>query len=150
MRKVETRATIHTLPEAVITAFIDPAMLKGWWGVERALTDPCPGGVYTLAWNITDKGFEYVTTGVIREYDPHKKLVVENLVYLNPGRPFYGPMTLTVEATRKGQATEVCLCQDGYADGEHWDWYYEAVTLAWPKVFETLKTYLENQPPQKV
>jgi hypothetical protein len=34
------------------------------------------------------------------------------------------------------------VTQDGYREGEAWDWYYEAVLKAWPSALEGLKKYL--------
>ena len=33
----------------------------------------------------------------------------------------------------------------GYQSGGDWDWYYEAVTAAWPVVVKTIKDYLEKR-----
>ncbi|MCB0610795.1 MAG: SRPBCC domain-containing protein [Lewinellaceae bacterium] len=144
MKKVEVRTHIRATPEKVIRAFTDPRMLAAWWGVERALVEERPGGAYTLAWSISDKGFGYVTTGIVAEYDPGRMIRIDRLVYLNPERSFLGPMSLTVEAASAGDLTEVYLCQDGYRSGGDWDWYYEAVRTAWPAVVQTLKSYLES------
>lgn len=145
MRKVEVTIEISTSPAKVIAAFTDPGMLRDWWSVERTLIDKKPGGVYTLAWNITDKGFGFVSTGVIREYQPNSKLIIDNFTYLNPEKSILGPMTLTIKAQPKGDKTEFYLCQDGYQDGSDWDWYYNAVSQAWPTVADTLKNYLEKE-----
>lgn len=144
MKKVEATILIETNPGKVISAFTDPQKLAGWWQVGKTLIEAKPGGVYTLAWAVTEKGMGYVSTGIIKTYRPENELVIENFVYLNPEKPFLGPMSLTVRATEKEGGTEVYLCQDGYQSGEDWDWYYEAVKEAWPQVLETLKMYLEK------
>ena len=90
-------------------------------------------------------GFGIVSTGIIKSYIKDKKLVIENFVYLNPKKAILGPMTLTIEAQEKDGMVEVYLCQDGYQTGEDWDWYYEAVKVAWPDVMNTLKEYLETR-----
>jgi len=144
MRRVEVTTQIETTPERVISAFTEVAMLRQWWSVEHALIDKRQGGPYILAWNISPHGFGYVSTGLIKQYDPMKELVVENYCYLNPKKPVLGPMTLTVHAKTTSGGTEAYLCQDGYQEGEHWDWYYEAVREAWPKMMVVVKDYLEK------
>ncbi|HTE25714.1 SRPBCC family protein [Flavitalea sp.] len=145
MRKVEEMINIRTEPEIIISAFTEPEMLLDWWGVQRTLIDKRPGGVYTLAWNISDKGFGFLSTGFIKEYQPGKLLVVDNFVYCNPEKPFLGPMSLTIHARKKNDGiSELFLCQDGYQQGPDWDWYYEVVKQAWPEVVNTLKEYLEK------
>ncbi|NER12080.1 hypothetical protein GWK08_01380 [Leptobacterium flavescens] len=144
MKKVEVNISIKTSPERVISAFTDLDMLKDWWVVERALVQKREGGIYTLAWNISETGFGYVSSGLIEKYDPQKELVIGNLVYMNPERPFLGPMTLSLRAVEKNGESDVYLCQSGYQEGEHWNWYYQAVKDAWPVVMESFKKYLEQ------
>lgn len=144
LRKLEARIEIKSSPASVISAFTDPAMLQAWWKVERSLIDLRPGGCYTLAWNISPQGFGYISTGIIREYDPHSLLVIDNFIYLNPERSLLGPMELSIRAREKGGATECYVCQDGYRHGGDWDWYYEAVKEAWPLVLGELKKFMEG------
>ncbi len=146
MRKVEVSITIKTTPALVIGAFTDSDMLRGWWNVERSLIEKKVGGMYALAWNISEKGFGFVSTGTIGDFRPNERLVVDNFVYMNPERALLGPMRLIIEARQLDETkTQVYICQDGYQQGEHWDWYYEAVRQAWPIVSETLKAYLERR-----
>ena len=144
MRHVEVSIDVHTKCSQVISAFTDHIHLQKWWSVERSLIDIRPGGVYTLAWQVTDKGFGYVTSGTIKHHDPDQLLVIENIVYLNPERSILGPMTLSIAAIQKEQGCNVTIIQDGYQSGEDWDWYYQAVKEAWPVVAKTLKEYLEK------
>ena len=146
MKKVEVTIDISASPDQVIAAFTNEDMLNDWWQVERTLIEKKPGGSYTLAWAIGENGFGYVSTGIIKEYDLNGKLVVDNFIYLNPARPFFGPMSLIVSAKPKSAGmSEVYLCQDGYREGPDWDWYYEIVKQAWPAVMQTLKSYLEEK-----
>ena len=147
MRKVEVNIEIAVPPETVIRAFTDPEMLSGWWGVERAFVEPRKGGTYLVAWEVSEKGFRYVTSGVIRCYKSDSLLEISNYTYLNPERPVLGGLSLLVEARPVDNGSSVYLCQDGYFDDghdPHWDWYYEVVRDAWPKVMQTLKAYLEK------
>lgn len=144
MKKVEVTIDINSEQKTIISAFTDTDKLRDWWNVEQTLINKKVGGLYTLTWNISDKGFGYVSTGTIKEYHPDKILVVENLVYLSPNKPFLGPMTLTIKTKEKDDIAELYLCQDGYQSGADWDWYYEAVKQAWPVVLQTLKSYLEK------
>ena len=144
MKKVEVHINIQTEAERVIKAFVDEEMLKEWWGVERSHIDKKVDGSYILAWQITEEGIKYVSTGMIKTYDPSGELHITNLTYLNPEKTFLGPMSLLVSASQKEDHSEVYLCQDGYQVGGDWEWYYEAVKEAWPSVMVTLKEYLEE------
>jgi hypothetical protein len=145
LRKVETALSIKTKPQVILDAFLKADLLKEWWGVERCLVEPEIGGVYTLAWGISDNGFNYLMTGIIQKYIKKSKLKIENLVYLNPEKKILGPMTLSIDLLDKGGECVIILKQDGYESGDDWDWYYDAVKKAWPETLLGLKNYLENQ-----
>jgi uncharacterized protein YndB with AHSA1/START domain len=93
--------SVKTNPQDVISAFIDPHKLSKWWQVEKTLIEPKSGGLYTVAWAVSENGMRYVSTGIIKTYRPDRELMIENFVYLNPDKPFLGPMILTVRATEK-------------------------------------------------
>ncbi len=69
-KKVEISLQINTSPDLVIKAFTDPKMLNEWWGVQRSLIIPEKGGIYCLAWNISDTGFGFISYGTINRYHP--------------------------------------------------------------------------------
>lgn len=145
MKKVETIIQIQCSPEDVIHAFTDGVQLNGWWGVERALVEKRPGGVYALSWEISEQGIKYLSTGVIRDYLPQYLIHIEKMMYFNPEKQILGPMELIVHASPKNDGAEVTITQLGYQSGDDWDWYYKAVQEAWPKAAQTLKAYLENE-----
>lgn len=144
MKSVEATVDIKVSPELALDAFTEIDLLREWWGVERALIEKRIGGMYVLAWNISEHGFKYVSSGIITSYHAGEHLEIGNLVYFNPERPILGPMTLLVRVRKSGEATVLHVLQDGYQDGTDWDWYYKAVREAWPKVLIHLKNYLEN------
>jgi uncharacterized protein YndB with AHSA1/START domain len=148
MKKIEVVTDIKTTPARAISAFTDFEALRQWWNVDRSLIDKQVNGVYVLAWNIRDSGFGYISAGVIAKYDPDSLLVIDKFVYMNPDKPFFGPMTLTIKATPKNDQVELYICQDGYGDGSDWDWYYKAVKQAWPVVAQAIKNYLEGNTSQ--
>jgi len=91
-RAVEAELALHVTPRRVLTAFLDPSDLRGWWGVERALVEPRIGGLYALAWGITAQGFRYASTGIVGRYVPDRVLGITHYTYFNPERPILGPM----------------------------------------------------------
>ena len=144
MRIVQCAIEIKASPKKILTAFLDAESLKKWWGVERCLIEPFPGGVYTLAWNISESGFGFISSGTITKYNPKRSLTIKNFVYLNPSKPMFGPMRLRIRVKKESDHSLITLIQDGYKEGPLWDWYYNAVQNAWPQVLESLKSYLEN------
>jgi uncharacterized protein YndB with AHSA1/START domain len=145
MRNVEANIETNVSAEKVILAFTDAELLRGWWGVEKTLIELKPGGVYTLAWAISGQGIKYISTGIIKEYDPYGLMHIEKYSYLNPERSFLGPQELTVKAIANGNGSRVYLTQGLYPENTNadWDWFYEAVVNAWPQVLQSLKKFLE-------
>jgi len=145
MKKVTASIEINNTASKVIDAFLQPAMLQDWWNAERCLIQPQSGGLYTIAWDVSNTGFRYVSSGIITVYQPGIMLVIEKMVYLNPEHPILGPMTLSILAEQHENTTSLHLTQDGYREYPDWDWYYDAVKNAWPQVLQTLKAYLEKE-----
>jgi uncharacterized protein YndB with AHSA1/START domain len=147
MRLVAASIEINARPEKILPAFLSQEHLKVWWGVERSLIEPKAGGVYTLAWDISEQGIKFISTGVIEELIPGEYLMIKNFVYLNPERKILGPMELEIDLIETGDnLTKVGVVQSGYKYGDDWDWYYDAVVKAWPQTLELLKNYLEKTP----
>jgi uncharacterized protein YndB with AHSA1/START domain len=145
MRKVEATAEINCSAETVFNAFIEPSQLKGWWSVERCLIEARQGGIYSLAWNISKQGFQYISTGIITVFNPEKELLIDHFIYFNPEKPILGPTYLAIKLEENDSLTRIKLMQGGYQNGGEWDWFYEAVKDAWPKVLQNLKEFLESK-----
>ena len=103
------------------------------------------GGLYALAWDISTRGFRYVTTGIVRKYVAERVLTIDHYSYFNPERPIFGPMRLRVYAAqRTGGGCSLLVIQDGYGDGADWDWYYKSVRSAWPRALRALRQHLKH------
>ncbi len=147
MRKVESTIQINAKVENVLSAFTDANQLKEWWDVERCFIDLKENGNYTLAWNISENGFKYIFSGIIKKYVSGKNLHITNILYLNPDRPILGPFQLLIELSSISNGTNLYLKQWPYPDNkeEDMDWYFDSVKSAWPAVLRTLKEYLEQK-----
>ena len=144
MRTVETRIHVAATPDAALNAFLELEAMRKWWHVDRGLVDPREGGVWAFAWERSEHGFKYVITGRIASLQPGHRLMITEMLYFNPDRPVFGPMTLTVEVSPAGSGCELTIRQDGYEDGPDWDWYYRVVSWAWPEVAKDIKQFLEG------
>ena len=145
MRKVEATVDINCSAEQIFNAFIQSSLLKQWWNVDRCLIEPQQGGVYSLAWNVSKEGFQYVSTGIITVFNPAKELMIDHFVYFNPEKSILGPTFLFVKLEENVSSTRLNLVQGGYQYGGEWDWFYDAVKDAWPKVLLDLKSFLERE-----
>lgn len=144
MKKVEANISIAVPPEKALGAFTEFDLLKGWWGVERCLVEKRPGGAYALSWGISDKGFQYVSCGVVKSYQAADHLEISDMCYFNPELDILGGMSLLVKVVPHQDGTLLSVCQDGYQTGGDWDWYYDAVKTVWPQALEQMKSFLEK------
>ena len=144
MRKVETAIDIHQPASKIFDAFIEPAQLKSWWTVENCLIEKKQGGLYSLAWEASSKGFHYVSTGIITVFIPGRELMIDHFVYFNPEKQILGPTFLSIRLQENNDLTAVRVVQGGYQHGGDWDWFYNSVKEAWPKVLNDLKKFLEQ------
>lgn len=145
MRNVEVSIIIDRPPSLVMSLFTELRHLRNWWNVDRALIDLRNGGVYTLVWGISGEAMNYVSTGIIGEYMSDYQLRINQWLYLNPQRQILGPMELSIIATPENGKTSLTIVQSGYQQGGDWDWYYDAVTIAWPQLITVIKDYAEKQ-----
>ncbi len=144
MRSVEALIIIKARPIEVTNAFVEQEHLKAWWGVARSLVEAKIGGVWAVAWEISEAGIKYVSSGIFHDYEAGEYLRIDNLVYMNPERQILGPLTLEIFADEIRDGTKVRVIQSGYQSGDDWDWYYDAVMQAWPYALGLLKKYLEG------
>ena len=144
MRKVEASIEINSSAQKIFDAFTEASLLKGWWQVDRCLVEKKQGGIYALTWDISDKGFHYISTGIITVYVPGKELLVDHFVYFNPEKQILGPTWLGIKIEESYNLCKLYLIQGGYQEGEDWDWFYTAVKEAWPKALDMLKEFLEQ------
>ncbi len=122
MRKVETAIQIDQPASTIFDAFTEPSLLRSWWAVESCLIEKKQGGLYSLAWEASDKGFHYVSTGIITVFIPGKELLIDHFVYFNPGKQILGPTYLSIKLQEDGDRTFLKLVQGGYQSGGDWDW----------------------------
>lgn len=144
MKSVKATVVIPVDAGKALNMFLDLNEMKNWWGVERGFVESKPGGCWTVTWKISEHGFGYVTSGIITELIPSKKLKIENVVYLNPEKSILGPMTIKVDVETENQNTKLTVEQSGYREGDDWDWYYNAVVDGWPFALKLLKEYCES------
>jgi uncharacterized protein YndB with AHSA1/START domain len=148
-RQVEANITIQADPKDVLKAFTDAQELQHWWGVERCFIELKQKGNYTLTWDISERGFRYVFTGIIKNHIPNEFLHLQQILYLNPERPILGPFELKVSVVSQENGSRLNVKQGPYPKnkGEHMEWYYESVTKAWPEVLKTIKAHIEKHDP---
>jgi uncharacterized protein YndB with AHSA1/START domain len=138
-RRVVATTVVSAAPTAVLAQFTEVEAMQRWWSVARGLVDARVGGIWAVGWNLSPAGYGYVETGVITRLVPDAELRIENLTYFHPARSVLGPMTLRVSVRPAKAGTELRVEQAGYQSGDDWDWYYAAVSAAWPIAIDAVR-----------
>ena len=142
-RLAEASATISAPSQRVLEQFLNVPAMCEWWGAARGLVDPKIGGVWAMAWEPSPQGYRHVATGIVTELLPAARLVLESFLYFHPERPVFGPMRVEILAEGLEMGTLLRVRQEGFGDGEDWDWYYDVVVKGWPATLEAVKRSLE-------
>ena len=143
-RSVETEVVISAGPDAVLQAFLDGDDLKAWWKVSRSLVESKAGGVWSITWD--DWGPEktqHAWIGVIEELTANR-LVIGQLVMVEPGMPLLGPMQLEITTAANDSGTLLHLSHSGYRSGQHWDTMYDAVVKGWDHVLGDMQVWFQE------
>src|SRR5262249_18913872 len=79
----------------VFAALITPSAIRGWWGAARAVVIPRLGGIWAAAWGASEDDPDYVTTAIIRHFEPPRRIVFADYNYLAKSGPlpFEAPIT---------------------------------------------------------
>jgi len=143
-RTVAATMNISTSPEQVLKAFLDEGDLKAWWKVSRSLVEQKEGGVWAITWdNWGDERTQHAWTGVIQELSADR-LVIGNLVMMEPDMPLLGPMQLEISVNLADGGTSVTVSHRGYRYGDHWDKIYDMVVAGWDHVLGDMEAWVQE------
>lgn len=145
--KVGISVAINAAPAEVLHGFFDAQALAHWWAVARCLIEPRPNGIWALAWRPSENGYQYITSGIIREFDFPRQVIIDSLVYFNPEFSILGPMRLGLRCDGDEKQSTLSVVQTGYGTGLDWERYYHAVADGWTDALTALKNYLEGKKP---
>ena len=144
-RIVTSNIRIKSSAERIIAALVHFEDLNQWWGVASSYIQKRDGGLFTLTWEKSDKGFKYIQTGRINLLNKRSHLYLEDVLYLNPNIPILGPFSIKFDVESSDTYSVLKVTQAGFEKGDIWDDYYEGVLDGWSKALGALKIYLENR-----
>ncbi|HEX9792700.1 MAG TPA: SRPBCC domain-containing protein [Planctomycetota bacterium] len=143
-RKFSRSQIIQATPQRILDALLDLDDLRRWWGVADGLVQREKGGVYALAWDGSEHGYRYVTSGVVQSFLPGRRVRIQKLVYVSPEQPVLGPMKLGFSVVVRPEGTRVSVRQEGFGEGPDWDAHLESTKKGWREALRELKAYLES------
>lgn len=132
-RFIAVEAEVPGNPEDVWQAIATGAGITAWFVPSRI--DERVGGEAVL-----DFGPGMEAKGVIQEWDPPRRMVVENKEAMGPGSPTVAD-EWTVEA-KAGGTCRVRVVHSWFASTDEWDGQYKGVETGWPAFFRVLRQYL--------
>jgi len=142
---VRAEIDIHARPMAITHALTDVAQLKQWWNVDQRLVDERADGVWAVRWNAPDADCDgAVLSGTIRSLRHSSHLHLQRMVYVSPGRPILGPLSLTFEVREQGTSTRLTMLHEGFGNTPDLAWYREISAASWPRDLVRLKDHLER------
>lgn len=101
---------LSCLPETVLAAFTDPAVLARWWGSAELTADLVAGGRYTVRFAAIDR----VMTGQVVGYEPGHYLEFSWAWAHSPGDP---PRTVMVTVEGEPAGTVLTVVHGPHGDG---------------------------------
>jgi uncharacterized protein YndB with AHSA1/START domain len=129
---------IHTTPDAVWQAIIDPEMTKSYWGLARNRSQWTPGAPWQHE-DYEDAGTVRVT-GTVLECDPPRRLV---LSWVHPEDAGNAAKTsrVTFDIEPYMEAVRLTVTHDELEPGSS---MFSGISAGWPAVLSSLKTLLET------
>jgi uncharacterized protein YndB with AHSA1/START domain len=149
MLEINTSLVIVAPQEKVFDAFFDPEALEAWWQVSRSVCMRQPLGTYAVEWEPTEWRDEVLGRlggtlhGTVMDYENGREFFLADTYWTPPDGNPMGPMALEVICSKSSWGTKLHLRQSGFAEGPHWQRYYEVMTSGWNQAFESLKTWIE-------
>jgi uncharacterized protein YndB with AHSA1/START domain len=134
-------------PERVFAALVRPSAIREWWSAARAIVVPRAGGVWAAAWGAEEDSPDYVTTAVIRVWQPPRRLVLGDYDYVVAAGPlpFAADFTTSFEVLPKPSGARLRVTQAGFPAGPEADEFYAACETGWRQTLEGLRRYLEGE-----
>ena len=140
-REVRTTAEIAATPERVVDAFLEPDDLSEWWKVSRSFVERKVGGIWAVTWDDYGKDrTNHVWSGVIEDIGP-RRIVIRDVVMIEPGRPLFAPMRIEIVAELLGEGCKLEVIHGGYGHGSDQDWLHTTVAAGWRHVLGDLQTW---------
>ena len=128
--------------ERVFAALVTPSAIRDWWAAARAIVVPREGGVWAAAWGGDEDAPEYVTTAVIRDYRPPRRLVLADYDYVATGgpMPFAARFSTSFQIEPTANGARLRVTQAGFPADPSADEFYAACETGWRDTLEGLKS----------
>ena len=146
-RKHEHEEVFDATPEEVFALLHTPSAIREWWSASRAIVNPARGGTWAAAWGEDEDRPDYVTTAVMRVFDPPRRIVFGDYSYFasNGQLPFDAQFVTEFSVAPHPEGAVLRVVQDGFPAGPEADAFYEACGKGWRDTFMGIRGYLERR-----
>jgi uncharacterized protein YndB with AHSA1/START domain len=127
---------IAATPEKVFEALTDSKMSERYWHGNYVESDWKVGSPFTLRLRRRDKD----VTGEVLEYDPPRRLAY-TFHSVQAGHESERPSRVTFELERQKDQVKLTIVHDWFEPGSK---VFESISLGWPLVLSSLKSFVEN------
>jgi uncharacterized protein YndB with AHSA1/START domain len=130
--------TVKAPVSQVFKSLTDAAELPKWWPSEAPVSDPRPGGKYTIIFEFPNNPEHNLTRN-----GEYIEVVEDQKVSMTWDMP-QGMTTVVFTLADKGGETEVNLDHSGWGEGAEWGDSYEVHDMGWGGFLSNLKSFLEE------
>ena len=146
-----TRAHVHeeilpATPERVFRLLHTARDIRAWWSASEVVVLPEVGGAWAALWGDEDAP-DYVTTAIIKAFEPPHRIVLADYHY----RASSGPLPFTADfvteflvAPHPDGAT-LRVTQAGFPRDSSADAFYTACEMGWSDTFGAIRRHLHEE-----
>lgn len=147
MRSIEQKICVDGDGLDVFNSLITPSRINDWWKTSTAIVNPKKGGIWMAAWGEDIDAPDYVTSAVLSEFEPGKRLVMSNFDYMSKSGPlpFEAEFETSFSITGlSGTETELTVIQTGFPEEKTADEFYAGCLRGWADTLASLKIHLQK------
>lgn len=143
-RKHVHEETFLVVPKRLFALLHTPSAIRQWWGADRAIILPEPGGYWVAAWGASEDDPDYVTVATIQEFNPPHRMVLADYRYHAPNDPlpFEAGFVTAFDVAPHPEGATLRIEQEGFPSGPEGDAFYAACETGWRDTFAGIRRFL--------
>jgi uncharacterized protein YndB with AHSA1/START domain len=146
---VETRRHVHeelfpVSPGRLFALLYTPSAIRAWWGAERVIVLPAPGGFWAATWGGTEDDPEYTTAATIGAFEPPRRLVLTDYRYRARSGPLPFDAAFVTEflVSPHPDGAVLRVTQGGFPAEAVADDFLAACATGWRETFAGIRRHL--------
>jgi len=142
-RSITHEETFRVSAEALFASLVQPSAIRAWWSATNAIVLAEPGGTWCATWGGGEDTPDYVTIATIREFEPHRRLVLADYRYRakDGPLPFEADFVTEFLVTPDGAGARLRVTQAGFPAAEEADAFFAGCAQGWRDTFAGLQRF---------